>query len=821
MIACLAISLQNNESRRASLENEMARLGMSCTMIDAVDGATLADPAVWAQLRREFPEYLDGDLADIALLPGQIGCYLSLVRALRHGVGLDAKHMLIVEDDVQFGFDDPAFLEHLTDTSLSWDLIKLAHTEYPLVRGIRTARRTVGDDKFSFYFYWRGIIGTTCNLYTKRGAVKLLKNLPRWGMTAPIDQHIASRRAQMDFLPLFIRPALAHENQALASTIVAGRDNKDAFEQYLHNQSFWRRKRRQLFHIIGDLSRPWQSLRALMHKSSLPWYCCKYLLWRRNKPNPLRRYKLLGSSVVSANTFLFRQFDINIPWLDPLWAVIDVLVGAVYWASHPSQYRVYRWWLKLTHRRFEMRSYAAKPGELTAWRIFCIGRQAVYYGRWLRQHSFNPPTGALMWNGWRSHWALKALRPRGFKTWFFENSPFPACLTMDPQGVNAGSYIPKNPDFYLAWARKNPRPALAWQSLPDVISQRPISPKHLTSDLALIDELPEKFIFVPLQKQDDSQIYLHAGWVRSVNNFIRVIYSCCSELPEGWAVIVKTHPSDNDIEPDVVFQNRPGNVFNGSNFDSIELLKASSGVVNINGSMGLQAYLFEKVSVVLGNSFYGFDNMSRCVNSPEELRAAFAEFDTISFNHELRGCFLNWLLNHYYVKVSDDLPDKIVSGKLRHALLDDETLGQIQDRLLGRWDQWAGLGNDPKRWAKLAHKTSSGSGAKKPPAHKQIATVADKSAAVAAVADRSAKAAIAVKASGKAAKATGVAKVADRSAKATASSKTAGKVAKATGSAKTAGKAVKASTKPVKPATRRAKTADGAVRRASKSVKTA
>ena len=705
MIPCLVISLSRHQERRQSINAQMRRLGIECVYIEAVDGARLGEPAMLERLREEFPEYIDGSLEGVNLPAGEIGCYLSQLRALHYLVINRLDYALIVEDDAVFNTDDPRIFEEITELDLRWDMIKLAHTEHPLAKGPRLARREVMGRQMDFHFFRRGIIGTTANLHCRDGAIKLLRNLPRWGLCLPVDALIERNRHKMDYLPLFVRPGLAHENPDLESSLVAGRDNRNAFTAYLRNQPLWPRKRRQLLNIAKDLTTPWKSAVDFAGKAQWPWYFAKHMLFRRAPTKPFDNYTLLGSSVVSSNVHLFRQLGVRIPWLDPLMAPVDVLIGSIYWLLKPSQRPVMKWWLALNRQRYEFRSFAAKPGEIPVMAIYYLLRQAGYYGRWQRHLLLLRPSGVVMWNGWRSHWtrdvALRGKRP-AVAHWHFENAPLPGCLTMDPQGVNANSYLPRNPDFYRAWRRQNPNPAIDWRALGQQLRQRPVSARHLTSDLGLIDELPEKFIFVPLQMQNDSQIYLHSGWVHSIDNFIRLIYAYCNLLPKDWAVILKTHPSDRDIEPDVVFQSRPEGVYNGGNFDSVELLRKCSALVNINGSMGLQAYFHDKPVVVLGDNFYGFGAMARQCKSIADLRDCFEGIDTLGFDSEQRDSFMSFLVNHYYLHVAPELASRIVSSSLRGYKIDKHTLTQVTERLLGVWDPWAGLGQDEEQWRRLA-----------------------------------------------------------------------------------------------------------------------
>ncbi|MCH9664183.1 MAG: glycosyltransferase family 25 protein [Gammaproteobacteria bacterium] len=282
-MACLAVTLPGCTERQASLEKQMARLHLDFEYVYGVEGRRLSEPEYYADARREFPQFLPEQPAQLQISPGESGCYLSFIRALRRAAELDCPYTLIIEDDVEFCFDDITVLEELTNENLSWDQLKLTYTEYPLNRGIRVGRREILQCQYSYFFYWRGIIGTTCNIYSRAGIDKLLRHCPRFGMQKPIDALISSHRFFMDFLPVFVRPALARENTTLTSTIVSSRGNNTALEYYLHKQKFSQRKLRQLRYIAQDLRHPVRSFIRWVKKAAFIWYCCKYLLWRRRR----------------------------------------------------------------------------------------------------------------------------------------------------------------------------------------------------------------------------------------------------------------------------------------------------------------------------------------------------------------------------------------------------------------------------------------------------------------------------------------------------------------------------------------------------------
>ena len=700
---CLVISLKSSIDRRVAVEKEMGRLSMPFRYINAVEGSRFTQPEYYQDLKKEFIEYLPENPKDIALEANVAATYLSHVRAFRYARLHKYPYVLIVEDDVNFCIEDKDILDQLAQTDLNWDCLKLSLTEYPLVRTINVGQEIIHDKKYDYCAYWSGMTGTTCTMYSRTGLEKLTANMPRFGLVKPHDSMIGHWRWRMDFSYLCIRPQLAIENLGLQSTIESGRLNAEHQKKYRDRNKFLARKKRQLKGIknalihnpVQHLLRPWRDKKYVV-------YCLKYLLFNRKKPSKLEGVNILDS-IGPGRIFFFRRLRIDIPWADAYLALYDLTFGALYWLTHPKQYPVFRWWCEIARRISEARSPDNKPKTLLKRRLSYLLQQSLYYGQlWRRFHLQKTPKTLLTWNGWRTKWARQAIVPAGVKHCFMELSPLPGFMTMDPAGVNAEISVPREGNFYRAWGLMHPELKSSWQDIGSRITARPKSAGAVTTSHGLIQELPKKFIFIPLQKKDDSQIFLHSSWVYSVDNFIKYVYEASAHLPDDWSIIMKTHPSDTGIRPETVFKDAPKNVFNGELFDSVQLLKSCSALVNINGSMGLQAYFFAKPVVTCGSNFYDFAGMARRCQSVEDLCQVFAGIDSLSCDEPLRKHFLNWLINCYYLEISSEFEKFLVFNQ--KCNIEPRTRQSFTDRIVEDWDMWSGLGSDPKHWADIIQK---------------------------------------------------------------------------------------------------------------------
>ena len=687
---CLVISLKSSIDRRVAVEKEMGRLSMPFRYINAVEGSRFIQPEYYQDLKKEFIEYLPENPKDIALEANVAATYLSHVRAFRYARLHKYPYVLIVEDDVNFCIEDKDILDQLAQTDLNWDCLKLSLTEYPLVRTINVGREIIHDKKYDYCAYWSGMTGTTCTMYSRTGLEKLTANMPRSNLAKPHDSLMGHWRWPTDFSCLCIRPQLAIKNLIIKTKIESEQLNAVQQNKYRDNNEFLA-TRNSAHHLL----QPWRDKKYIV-------YCLKFLLFKRKKPSRLAGVSILDDSRLLMTSF-FRQLRIDIPWADVYLAPYDLIFGSLYWLTHPKQYPVFRWWRETADCISEARSFDDKPLNLFKRRFSYWAKQSRCYGQlWRRFHLQKPPKTLLTWNGWRTKWARQAIVPAGVKHCFMELSPLPGFMTMDPAGVNAEISIPREGNFYRAWGLMHPELKSSWQDIGSRIIARPKSAGAVTTSHGLIQELPKKFIFIPLQKKDDSQIFLHSSWVYSVDNFIKYVYEASAHLPDDWSIIMKTHPSDTRIRPETVFKDAPKNVFNGELFDSVQLLKSCSALVNINGSMGLQAYFFAKPVVTCGNNFYDFAGMARRCQSVEDLCQVFAGINSLSCDEPLRKHFLNWLINCYYFEIPSEPKTFLVFDQ--EYVMEPKTRQGFTDRIAGDWDMWSGLGSDPKHWADLIQK---------------------------------------------------------------------------------------------------------------------
>lgn len=176
---CFVLNLARAPQRLASMQQRLQALGIPFTRIEGVDGATLpeAERAALTRINRYYKP----------LRPGEVGCYLGHVQALRSFLATSAEFLLLLEDDACFvdGFADAlhaalALRRSETDTRRQWDVLKLCN---PRRRWLPLAALTA---RHCLVEYGLSVPSTTtAAVWTRQGAERFLAGFH--GVARPID----------------------------------------------------------------------------------------------------------------------------------------------------------------------------------------------------------------------------------------------------------------------------------------------------------------------------------------------------------------------------------------------------------------------------------------------------------------------------------------------------------------------------------------------------------------------------------------------------------------------------------------------------------
>lgn len=129
-VLTLVINLDRSPERLEQMRKKLMELALKWERLPAVDGSKLnmGDPTLLnlAEFHRKHGK---------PPLPGELGCYLSHVQAMKRMLDSDAEYALILEDDVELGKDLPEVICAALRCSDDWDVLKLSgiHSGHPLL----------------------------------------------------------------------------------------------------------------------------------------------------------------------------------------------------------------------------------------------------------------------------------------------------------------------------------------------------------------------------------------------------------------------------------------------------------------------------------------------------------------------------------------------------------------------------------------------------------------------------------------------------------------------------------------------------------------
>jgi capsular polysaccharide export protein len=256
--------------------------------------------------------------------------------------------------------------------------------------------------------------------------------------------------------------------------------------------------------------------------------------------------------------------------------------------------------------------------------------------------------------------AIQVARARGMQIHVFEEGYIrPDYVTVEAEGVNGHSTLPRNPEEYLRAARALPplpeHPPIAsffnrraredltynlgsflltplfpgyrthrpWHILVEYIgwaARLLRKPSGMRRSSATIDELngdERPFFVFPLQLDCDYQIRVHSGFKRIQPAIEHVLASFAAHAPADTLLVVKGHPLDNgltDWEKKTRAVAAKLGITDRMLFiawaDIDPLVRAARGVVTVNSTTGTLALRYGVPTIVLGDAVYNIPRIT-------------------------------------------------------------------------------------------------------------------------------------------------------------------------------------------------------------------
>jgi len=258
----------------------------------------------------------------------------------------------------------------------------------------------------------------------------------------------------------------------------------------------------------------------------------------------------------------------------------------------------------------------------------------LYIYRYLKL--YNPKFIAL-WNGKKFHQqlAIEVAKVLDIKPIFFENGVLPNTTTLDFKGVNASNSTPRDIEFFKKLEFKNIK-------LPNRLEDR--EPKRELIDSNI--ELPNRYIFVPFQVAYDTQIIQHSPWIEDMFRLFEIVESISKQIDIPF--VIKEHPSDRVSNYKKLYKRANRNII-FSSANTQELIQNAEAIITINSSVAIEALLFYKKVVVLGEAFFAIEPIVKIAESRDRLLEILKDIDNFRVEKGLIDKFLAYLYYEYLI----------------------------------------------------------------------------------------------------------------------------------------------------------------------------
>ena len=301
-------------------------------------------------------------------------------------------------------------------------------------------------------------------------------------------------------------------------------------------------------------------------------------------------------------------------------------------------------------RRKEVRHpILQKQALLKKWlRCFYTFREkarASYYFKLFEQH---PCDTVILWNGMKqpNRTPYVVAKAAGKNTQLFENGLLPNTTTLDPKGVNALNSMPKEADFYRNWCGE------------DCIEDKGLVVRAAHKQRKCseqLTELPTRYVFVPFQVPNDTQVVCHSPWISSMDKFYQVLEQALTFLSQqpqwrSFVFVIKEHPSWPRSFSHLHKRN-PNIVFANDN-NTQTLIENALAVVTLNSTVGIESLLLEKQVITLANAFFNIEGLVQHCQVQDELNQALLTIDQQQLDTELLQRFLSYLKSEYLLPQS-------------------------------------------------------------------------------------------------------------------------------------------------------------------------
>ncbi len=272
----------------------------------------------------------------------------------------------------------------------------------------------------------------------------------------------------------------------------------------------------------------------------------------------------------------------------------------------------------------------------------------------------NDISGILLWNGYPfiHRLAVKVARNLDLPTFYMENGFFPNTVQLDHAGINASNSLRQrtleewdrlaselnsnDPDVreFLSTLHSPPRdesdlPACrssesGWelrevaamathpQTFFNIPGRSParnsfsdwrISRRAVSESNAPDLPLPKRYVFLPFQVHDDTQIVVHSPWIKDMQQLVREVCAAVKRVDNTLDLVCKEHPMDVGRVDYSELGRLPG-VSVRATGNLQEMLRNAATVITVNSTVGVEALVEEKPVITLGRAVYSVSGLA-------------------------------------------------------------------------------------------------------------------------------------------------------------------------------------------------------------------
>lgn len=162
--------------------------------------------------------------------------------------------------------------------------------------------------------------------------------------------------------------------------------------------------------------------------------------------------------------------------------------------------------------------------------------------------------------------------------------------------------------------------------------------------------LPDKFVFIPLQVRHDTQVLVNSRGIGSMERLVDLCYDAVKNAAPGYRIVVKEHPHEVGSTDYRSLRKRYPDIIWLKKFDLKRTLEKASLVMTLNSTVGIEALIYHKPVITLGEHFCGVDEIMYNVKDTGRLEDCIRKVLSTSVNNELIDKFLYYLRFEYLVE---------------------------------------------------------------------------------------------------------------------------------------------------------------------------